>query len=134
MKNPFLSTVLITLLVASHSLFAEIAWVPTAALFGATSVSTSYVLSSGKKFTVNDTKDKNKLLAVFVNENAATLAYDIACGNGQTLDAVSEIIDIKTDNRKEFYLALKNNYDLIFQYRDTQHIADGINQVSKKYL
>lgn len=50
----------------------------------------------------------------FVSENMDNLAVDIATGQGESLDALSEMIRVPAEKRDAFYTALQANFETIY--------------------
>ncbi len=71
---------------------------------------------------------KNDRLFKFVTENMDQLAADIASGNGETLDTVSELMSIPAEKREKFYKKLQANFDKIYSSEKVQS-ADVIDKI-----
>ncbi|NPA17036.1 MAG: DUF3015 domain-containing protein, partial [Aquificae bacterium] len=56
------------------------------------------------------------------------LAADIASGNGETLETVSELMNIPAEKRAEFYSKLQENFDRIYSSENVQS-ADVIDRI-----
>ncbi|WP_457623639.1 DUF3015 family protein [Persephonella sp.] len=73
---------------------------------------------------------KNDRLFKFVSENMDQLASDIASGNGETLDTVSELMNIPAEKRDLFYSKLQQNFENIYSSENVQS-ADVIDRIAE---
>ncbi len=64
----------------------------------------------------------------FVVHNMDALALDIAMGNGETLDAFAELMQVPVEQRSEFAGMLQANFDQVFTSDDVV-MADVIDNV-----
>ncbi|WP_457639608.1 DUF3015 family protein [Persephonella sp.] len=71
---------------------------------------------------------KNDRLFKFVTENMDQLAADIASGSGETLETVSELMNIPAEKRDLFYSKLQENFDKIYSSEKVQS-ADVIDKI-----
>ena len=70
----------------------------------------------------------SKQLNNFVAENMDNLAQEIAQGEGESLDAVSSMLNI--ENSEAFKLALQSNFDSIYTSSEVTH-KEVINNMKK---
>ncbi|KMT64562.1 DUF3015 domain-containing protein [Catenovulum maritimum] len=83
-----------------------------------------------------------KGLAMFLNENLEPLAVDVAKGEGETLAALADLMEIKAEDKALFNQTMKANFDKVFASESVdatfayQAIVDVMNQdqVLVKYL
>ena len=75
---------------------------------------------------------KNDRLNEFVVANMDNLAKDIAMGGGETLAAFSELLQIPTEKRSEFYQKLQANFAKIFTSENVvlANVVDNVAAVS----
>jgi hypothetical protein len=64
---------------------------------------------------------KNEQLDKFVAANMDNLAADIASGQGESLNALAEIIEVPSENRPKLFAALQNNFDEIYPSTQVEH-------------
>jgi hypothetical protein len=57
----------------------------------------------------------------FVSENMDNLAVDIATGQGESLDALSEMIRVPSEKRADFNAALQANFETIYPTPQVTH-------------
>lgn len=57
----------------------------------------------------------------FVAANMDNLAVDIATGHGESLDTLSEMIEIPQEKRATFYTALQSNFETIYPNPEVTH-------------
>lgn len=55
-----------------------------------------------------------KGLAMFLNKNLEPLAVDVAKGQGETLDALANLMEIKAEDKALFNQTLQTNFDKVF--------------------
>lgn len=67
----------------------------------------------------------------FVADNMDTLAQDIAAGGGETLDTLSELLDIPSEQKPVFYASLQANFGEIYASGkvESADVLDGIATV-----
>ena len=57
---------------------------------------------------------KNDKSLAFAADNMDMLARDIAAGQGETLDTLAELLELRATDRSALYATLQNNFDQIF--------------------
>jgi len=50
----------------------------------------------------------------FTNENAETLARDISVGQGESLNVLAELMNIKQEDKARFFAVSKQNFSEIY--------------------
>lgn len=70
----------------------------------------------------------NERLKEFVASNMDKLAKDVAMGQGESLDTLAELLEIKKDQRAGIYAKLQQNFANIFPSEKVQmaDVVDGI--------
>jgi hypothetical protein len=70
----------------------------------------------------------NERLNEFVKENLDNLAKDIARGYGESLDTLSELLGVSSEERDAFYSKLQSNFSTIFPSEnvETADVVDSI--------
>lgn len=66
---------------------------------------------------------KNDRTLAFVRDNLDLLARDISFGGGETLDTLSELMQVPVAERSALYSRLQNNFDSIFITGDESSTA-----------
>ena len=79
-----------------------------------------------KKPTKIASNDVNK----FVAENMDNLAIDISKGNGETLNALADLLKIPANKREAFYKKLKENFSKIYASNKVE-AADVIDSIAE---
>ena len=74
----------------------------------------------------------NERLNEFVVANMDDLAKDIARGNGETLEAFADLMDVPADKRPEFYQKLQVSFSKIFTSENVvfANVVDNVADVS----
>ena len=77
---------------------------------------------------------KNDRLFKFVSENMDNLAADIASGQGETLETVSELMNIPQDKKSLFFSKLQENFDKIYTSENVQsaEVIDKIVEIAQE--
>jgi len=77
---------------------------------------------------------KNERLNEFVVANMDNLAKDIARGNGETLEAFADLMQVPAEQRAEFYHNLQTSFAKIFTSQDVvlANVVDNVATVSAK--
>lgn len=77
---------------------------------------------------------KNGQVTQFVAHNMDNIAKDIAMGKGESLDTLSELMDVSVDKRPAFYAKLQANFSRIFTSEkvETADVVDNILSVSSQ--
>jgi len=75
---------------------------------------------------------ENERLNEFVAGNMDSLAADMAAGEGESLAALAELMEVPAPRRAGFYAALKDNFTSIFTSSDIQSasLIDNILKVT----
>lgn len=58
-------------------------------------------------------------VVTFTNENAEALARDMAVGEGESLNVLAELLNIKSDDKARFFSVSKNNFSQIYAAENT---------------
>lgn len=53
-------------------------------------------------------------VVTFTNENAEALARDMAVGEGESLNVLAELLNIKSEDKARFFSVSKNNFSQIY--------------------
>lgn len=56
----------------------------------------------------------NTRIREFIQDNMDHVAMDIAVGQGETLEALADLMEVSTDDRPALYTKLQSNFDSIF--------------------
>lgn len=74
---------------------------------------------------------RNEAVERFVRENMDNLAVDIATGQGESLDALSEMIRVPTGKRDDFHAALQAHFETIYPTPQVthDHVLDRISDI-----
>lgn len=75
---------------------------------------------------------KNERMNEFVVANMDNLAKDIARGNGETLEAFADLMQVPAEQRAEFYKKLQTSFAKIFTSQDVvlANVVDNVATVS----
>jgi hypothetical protein len=78
-------------------------------------------------------KSKDKTLFAFADENLNEIASDAAKGNGEYLNSVASIIEIKESDKAHFFQIVQNNFSEIFSDENTttKDVVASLNKVIK---
>jgi hypothetical protein len=70
----------------------------------------------------------NKQVIEYVADNMDHLAFDIAQGEGESLDALADLMEVSGDQRADLYAALQQSFDQIFPTADVtaEDVVAGI--------
>ncbi|MGJ8647324.1 MAG: DUF3015 domain-containing protein [Marinomonas colpomeniae] len=63
------------------------------------------------------------LVAVFMNENLEPLAVDMAKGEGETLNALAELMGVENADKALFNEQMKQNFDQVFATAETTPVT-----------
>lgn len=97
-----------------------------------TSGNQTFGITSGTSNCEQPTKIvKNERLQEFVVANMDSLAKDIATGEGESLDTLSELMEVPADNRVLLYAKLQSNFSSIYPSGDVTaaNVIDNIATV-----
>lgn len=75
---------------------------------------------------------QNEEVNRFVSENMDNLAVDIATGQGESLDALSEMIQVPSEKRADFNAALQAHFETIYPTPQVTH-AHVVEQIATVY-
>ncbi|HPV99386.1 MAG TPA: DUF3015 domain-containing protein [Spirochaetota bacterium] len=70
----------------------------------------------------------NEKINIFVSENMDNLAKDIAKGNGEYLNTLAVLMEVKEGERSDLYKKLQSNFSKIYSSDQITHI-DVINNI-----
>jgi hypothetical protein len=75
----------------------------------------------------------NRQIRQFVTDNMDQLAIDMAMGQGQSLEALADLMNVKKDDRATLYGSLQQNFDRIFTSENVTpaQVVAGIAEVTK---
>ncbi len=59
-------------------------------------------------------------VVTFTNENAETLARDMAVGEGESLNVLAELLSIKAEDKAHFFAVSKQNFCILFILQKTR--------------
>jgi hypothetical protein len=108
----------IFLIFTASQLSGKISWPPSLAL-------TSGVTTGGAvvTFSISDSAfaEKSEKLEEYVANNSYLLARDIARGSGASLESLSDILEIPTENRQNFFQALQSSFEEIYMHDDVTY-------------
>ncbi len=70
----------------------------------------------------------------FTNENAETLARDMAVGQGESLNVLAELLNIKAQDKARFFAVSKQNFSEIYsaQNQDSLQVLASLQSVMAK--
>jgi len=60
----------------------------------------------------------NKEVKQYINDNMDVLAFDIAAGKGQSLDALADLMKLPADQRGTTFVRWQQNFDTIFAHEN----------------
>ncbi|MCP4345076.1 MAG: DUF3015 domain-containing protein [Desulfobacterales bacterium] len=74
---------------------------------------------------------RNEKVNTFVAENMDNLATDIASGQGETLGALADLIQVPENNRTKLFASLQNNFEKIYSSPKVTHeqVVEKIAQI-----
>ena len=78
------------------------------------SAGTTYSTSGNRPFNKHHPKHKRKRAQIFIDQNMDSLAVDIAHGEGEYLDSLITILNIK--DRKKFKISIQNSFESIYSH------------------
>lgn len=69
--------------------------------------------------------------ALFIDGNKERLARDMSMGEGETLDALAKLLDVRDEHKANFFHATKDNFGTIFasESASTDQVLAGLKQV-----
>lgn len=70
----------------------------------------------------------------FTNENAEALARDMAVGQGESLNVLAELLNIKAEDKARFFAVSKQNFAEIYstENKDTYQVLTSLQAVMAK--
>ncbi|QIO08319.1 DUF3015 family protein [Acinetobacter lanii] len=70
----------------------------------------------------------------FTNENAETLARDMAVGQGESLNVLAELLNIKSEDKARFFAVSKQNFSEIYsdKNQDSLQVLASLQAVMAK--
>lgn len=73
----------------------------------------------------------NKQIQDFVQGNMDQLAMDIAIGEGETLNALADLMDVPAKDRADLYVKMQQNFDVIFSSHDltSEVVVENLGKV-----
>ncbi len=73
-------------------------------------------------------------VVTFTNENAESLARDMAVGQGESLNVLAELMKIKTEDKARFFAVSKANFAEIYSSKNqnTLQVLDALQGVMAK--
>ncbi len=73
--------------------------------------------------------------AAFLNSNMSRVAKDMSQGQGESLDALASLMEIKPEHQESFKLALQNNFAKIFSSEEvsTETVLASIKNVLSQH-
>lgn len=73
-------------------------------------------------------------VVTFTNENAESLARDMAVGQGESLNVLAELMQIKTEDKARFFAVSKANFAEIYSSKNqnTLQVLDALQGVMAK--
>lgn len=72
----------------------------------------------------------NPVIQQYVSDNMDRLAVDIAVGQGETLNALADLMDVPAANRPALYTSLQSQFDHIFT-SDQVSSTEVVNNIAK---
>ena len=99
-----------------------------AATTNGTSGSQTFGISSGTSNCGKSAFSSNERLNEFVKANLDNLAKDVAMGHGESLETITELLEVSPDQRQAVHARLKANFTQIFP-SDTVQAADVIDNI-----
>lgn len=73
----------------------------------------------------------NQKIKDFVKGNMDQLAMDIAIGEGETLNALADLMDVPAKDRADLYVKLQQQFDVLFTSHDlsSESLVENIDKV-----
>lgn len=73
-------------------------------------------------------------VVAFTNENAETLARDMSVGEGESLNVLAELLNIKAEDKARFFALSKQNFSEIYsdQNQNTLQVLASLQAVMEK--
>jgi hypothetical protein len=71
-------------------------------------------------------------VVTFTNENAENLARDMAVGEGENLNVLAELLNIKAEDKAHFFAVSKANFADIYASENSLEILASLQQVMAK--
>ena len=70
----------------------------------------------------------------FTNENAEALARDMAVGEGESLNVLAELLNIKSEDKARFFTLSKQNFSEIYseENQNTLQVLSSLQNVMAK--
>jgi len=113
-----------SMLIGSDPGFSQV----LAATTNGTSGSQTFGISSGTSNCGKSAFSSNERLNEFVKANLDNLAKDVAMGHGESLEAITELLEVSPDQRQAVHARLKANFTQIFP-SETIQVADVIDNI-----
>ncbi|WP_407412345.1 DUF3015 family protein [Acinetobacter sp.] len=80
----------------------------------------------------NGTGTVTAKVVTFTNENAENLARDMAVGQGENLNILAELLQIKSQDKARFFAVSKANFKDIYASDNTLEVLASLQQVMAK--
>lgn len=80
----------------------------------------------------NGTGTVTAKVVTFTNENAENLARDMAVGQGEKLNVLAELLQIKSQDKARFFAVSKANFKNIYASDNTLEVLASLQQVMAK--
>lgn len=80
----------------------------------------------------NGTGTVTAKVVTFTNENAENLARDMAVGQGENLNILAELLEIKSQDKARFFAVSKANFKDIYASDNTLEVLASLQQVMAK--
>lgn len=80
----------------------------------------------------NGTGTVTAKVVTFTNENAENLARDMAVGQGENLNVLAELLQIKSQDKARFFAVSKANFKDIYASDNTLEVLASLQQVMAK--
>lgn len=80
----------------------------------------------------NGTGTVTAKVLTFTNENAENLARDMAVGQGENLNILAELLQIKSQDKARFFAVSKANFKDIYASDNTLEVLASLQQVMAK--
>lgn len=73
-------------------------------------------------------------VVTFTNENSETLARDMSVGEGESLNVLAELLNIKAEDKARFFAVSKQNFSEIYsdKNQDTLQVLSSLQTVMAK--
>ncbi|MBD5771248.1 DUF3015 domain-containing protein [Marinomonas colpomeniae] len=94
-----------------------------AATTNASSGSQTFGMTSGTSGCDDSAGETVGSVAVFMNENLEPLAVDMAKGEGETLNALAELMGVENADKALFNEQMKQNFDQVFATAETTPVT-----------